>query len=428
MNDKPVDPVIIENIVKAIHEGKSTPFIGAGISGEVFKELKTASVVTHLAKGIHAWVPRKLQAISEYIEVIYSNSRNKVADHIKEVTGDIDNFITAPRNDDNSDQKDGWEALKKLAELPFPLYITTNYDDLLEQALIKANRKPRRVLSGWFLRIIEIETEKEESNANEKIVDVTVDASIHLKQLNDRLKREKSRVSFVSHVVSADDTDEPIVFHLHGHIDCPESMVLTDENYVDFMVAFSNSKKMFGLNIKELKSKPLVLPAFFESIFKNNDLLVVGYSLEDLNFQVLLGALRKVGKNRSKEKSTLSIQIDPGESDCFQKIFQTRLTEALNDPDVKKAVGINIKDKDKDKDKDKNLSAVDSLKIVRLVSNDFKEDTALQETQDGLESQKEFLSRFFHDKLIVNVDWHRGQVFIDALHKKYFSMYPRGEK
>jgi len=195
---------------------------------------------------------------------------------IKEVTGGLDNLITSPKNDDNSDPKEGWETLEKLAGLPFPLYITTNYDDLLERALIKAKKKPRRVLSYWFLKIKEIENEKEENNKEKKVVDVTVDASNHLKQLNDILKNEGSDVSFFPHIVSADDPDELIVFHLHGHIDCPESMVLTDENYVDFLVAFSNSKKDFGKNLKEIKPKPFVLPTFFEVIFKNNDLLAVG--------------------------------------------------------------------------------------------------------------------------------------------------------
>ena len=83
MNKTPVDPIILKNVADAIHSKTSTPFICAGVSGAVFNELQTASVVTHLAKGIPDCVPRKLQAISEYFEVTYGRSRNKVAEHIK---------------------------------------------------------------------------------------------------------------------------------------------------------------------------------------------------------------------------------------------------------------------------------------------------------------------------------------------------------
>jgi hypothetical protein len=48
---KRIPPPVLVTISDEIYEKKCIPFIGAGISGMVFKELKTASVVEYLTNN-----------------------------------------------------------------------------------------------------------------------------------------------------------------------------------------------------------------------------------------------------------------------------------------------------------------------------------------------------------------------------------------
>jgi hypothetical protein len=72
----------------------------------------------------------------------------------------------------------------------------------------------------------------------------------------------------------------PVVFHLHGHVDVPESVVLTEDDYLDFLVSTSK---------ESIDPKPI--PSRIEQAFTRASLLFLGYRLPDLEFRVLLRSL-----------------------------------------------------------------------------------------------------------------------------------------
>ena len=86
--------------------------------------------------------------------------------------------------------------LRALAQLGFPLVITTNYDQLFEHALVAAGKEPR----------VAVYTPKLEATTDYR--DPTVDS--------------------------------PIVFKIHGDIARPETIVITDEDYIQFVLRMSN--------------------------------------------------------------------------------------------------------------------------------------------------------------------------------------------
>jgi SIR2-like protein len=45
----------------------------------------------------------------------------------------------------------------------------------------------------------------------------------------------------------------PLVYHLHGIIDKPQSMVLTEDDYVNFLVALSSNNNIISPAIRRLK-------------------------------------------------------------------------------------------------------------------------------------------------------------------------------
>ena len=82
--------------------------------------------------------------------------------------------------------------LRALAELDFPVVITTNYDQLFEQALRDVGKQPR--------------------------------VAIYTPRLEETIDYRKPTAQ------------SPIVFKIHGDISRPETVVITDEDYIDVTV------------------------------------------------------------------------------------------------------------------------------------------------------------------------------------------------
>src|SRR6185436_2324310 len=78
-----------------------------------------------------------------------------------------------------------------LADMRLPLYLTTNYDDLMLKALASRGLEPARAFPCW----------------NQSLKEQTVDA------------------------IPVDTARGPLVYHLFGHHEVPESMVLTEDDH-----------------------------------------------------------------------------------------------------------------------------------------------------------------------------------------------------
>lgn len=214
-----------------IKAGKCTPFIGAGAC---YGTLPTASTI---AKD---WAEKEgfpfddctdLAKVAQFLSVKYDPMKPK--DMFIEEFG----HIAAPSFDDP------YEPHRVLADLPLPVYITTNYDNFLFQALTRAEyngkkKTPQREFCKW----------------NRPIGGGIPQA-----------RRRSPRLD--------GDIEKPLVFHLHGHMGVPASMVLTEDDYLDFLIKIGKDSSL--------------LPSRIEEAFTTTSLLFVGYSLNDWNFRVL---------------------------------------------------------------------------------------------------------------------------------------------
>ena len=71
----------------------------------------------------------------------------------------------------------------------------------------------------------------------------------------------------------------PLVYKLHGSLDDLDSMIITEDNYIDFLI-----------NLIEGNPK---IPDKIKNIFDTCCILFVGYGLKDWNIRVLLRYFRK---------------------------------------------------------------------------------------------------------------------------------------
>ena len=93
----------------------------------------------------------------------------------------------------------------------------------------------------------------------------------------------------------------PLVFHLHGHVSVPESMVITEDDYVDFLVELG-------------RNRDVVLPGIVQGAFTGTSLLFIGYRLTDWNFRVIHHALI-AARPQSQQPFHVTVQVAPSSAD-----------------------------------------------------------------------------------------------------------------
>jgi SIR2-like domain len=227
---------LIEQIADAIRKRQCILFLGAAVhapppedSGWVYPDAirpplgSVLSLSLAEACGLEARFPdedpKDLQRVALFYEI--DRTRRQLVEAIREA-------VHVGRKPS--------PMLRALAELDFPRAVTTNYDQLFEAALRAAGKDPR--------------------------------VSIYTP------RREPTR-DFPNPT-----PESPILFKIHGDIDQEESIVVTDEDYIRFLLRMSDKDPYDPVPLK-LKADLTEWTTLF-----------VGYSLLDYNLRVLFQALR----------------------------------------------------------------------------------------------------------------------------------------
>ena len=252
-----------ENLLQRIKEKTCTPFIGAGacagtlpLGSEISQEWADKYNYPLIDK-------RDLARVSQFLAVDQDPIFPK--ELIRRKFSKI-----APPDFTMQD-----EPHSLLADLNLPIYITTNYDSFMFLALQNRkqhDRDPRRELCKW-----------------NPLVDLNTPSVFGT---------DENRTDYVP------SSANPLVYHLHGHYDTPQSMVLTEDDYLNFMVNFSSDQNF--------------LPAPIRGALAGTSLLFIGYSLNDWNFRVLFRGL--IGSQAAGLGYTsVAVQLAPSAADDSEK-------------------------------------------------------------------------------------------------------------
>jgi hypothetical protein len=191
------------------------------------------------------------------------------ADLLAEAEAEVDNLTVSafanrlgyPRLDRGPD-----DPLLVLANLPIKVYLTTSPHTFLEDALRRASKTPRTELCRW----------RKELDS----VDPAIDKG---------------------YLPSA---REPLVYHLHGLDAYPDSLVLTEDDHLEFLVNVCQGQG----NESADRVHGLVRKALFD------DLILLGFSLSGWPFRVLYNGLIKPN-GRQEDRGVCCLQLVPSEDE-----------------------------------------------------------------------------------------------------------------
>lgn len=171
------------------------------------------------------------------------------------------------------DRADREDPLLLLAKLPLPVYITTSYSNFLERALLKTGKRPSTQICFFT---------------------------------------EKSRKGISNYLPDGNyvpDVTRPVVYHLFGMEDYRPSMVLSEDDYLDFL-----------MRVDSVIGSQKDYPTDLSLAFSDSSLILLGYSLRDWDFRTLF---RLILKARQEQQPSIAIQFKPelGQKDYEMSAF-----------------------------------------------------------------------------------------------------------
>ncbi|HEV7669475.1 MAG TPA: SIR2 family protein [Thermoanaerobaculia bacterium] len=240
------DDIDWEILLRRIRKGRCTPFLGAGacygsvpLGGEVAREWARDYGYPLDDRGDLARVAQFM--VTEKDDKMWP----------KEILGDRIERTSPP----DFSQPDEPHAL--LADLPLPIYLTTNYDPFMAQALESRGRKPRLEICRWNRKTADLPSVFDDPAGYEPTV------------------------------------ENPLVFHLHGHVSNCDSMVLTEDDYFEFLV--------------NRDRRDLLAPRIREAL-TDSTVLFLGYKIADLDFRVLFHSLQSY-LDPTTQRGHVSVQL-----------------------------------------------------------------------------------------------------------------------
>ncbi|GAA0403653.1 hypothetical protein Acor_33050 [Acrocarpospora corrugata] len=242
-----------QRLTSQLRRGDCTPFLGAGACVGALPtgtELSTRYAIEH---GYPFTDDHNLARVMQYAAAELRDSvdlKTRVCEYLQE----CGRTRSAGPNDPHA----------VLARFPLDTFLTTNYDNFLAEALRRRGKQPTEEVSAWW-----------EGGST----DVPV--------------------------VATPDWEKPLVYYLHGSWAMPRSLVLTEADYLNYLVNMVDASAYTG-------RFPLPTPVLRALTMK--PLLFLGYSLQDWTFRVLFHGLAR-STPRSNHRRHVSVQIMPGVND-----------------------------------------------------------------------------------------------------------------
>lgn len=155
------------------------------------------------------------------------------------------------------------DPLVTLAEFPLPIYLTTSYHNFMEVALQRVGKNPRLEVCRWHKGLESIASPFADNNYQPT-------------------------------------PEDPLVYHLHGFDEYPESLVLTEDDHMEFLIAVSQN---IGRDTDPI-------PRRVRQALADSSLILLGYHLYEIDFRSLFWGLIKP---RPLQQTSVSLQLLPSE-------------------------------------------------------------------------------------------------------------------
>lgn len=206
-----------------------------------------------------------LRAKAQHDTAVPTNKRDDVASEARTLTvSEIARRFNYPKIDSPADN-----PLLILAGLPLPVYITTSYHDFLKVALESVGKKPQFEVFRW-------------RDGLESIPSIFAAGSTY-----------------------DPDPRHPLIYHLFGFDRWPASLVLTEDDYLDFLTNIFKDGR--------------ILPPCVRRTLTESSLVMIGYRPRDWDFRTLFRGII-APRPFSTIKASVAIQVEKSDTNLHEYI------------------------------------------------------------------------------------------------------------
>jgi len=284
-------------LIRNIQQGKCTPIIGQNLAGIADP---TNSIATTWAEQYHFPLPphqsEDLHLVAQYLSVNqdFDFPRYELLEHLKEdlfqqypqVLAEYDHdteladlFATVGAYCREHNPNDPYNIL---AAQPFPIYITANISNLLSEALIAAGKDPQIELCRWNEDLETIPSVYEDEPDYQPTV------------------------------------ERPLVYHIFGHVQEPDSFVLTEDDYFDYLMGIAANRDLIPIVVREALT--------------DTGLLFLGFQLDQWSFRVLYRSMVGHGMQRRRKRyAHVAGQVSPDEGRILEPARARKYLQAYFD-------------------------------------------------------------------------------------------------
>jgi len=290
------------DLLRNIQRGRCTPILGPGLSEALVgsrREIAQNWADTYqfpMAPHDREDLPQVAQYLAvnqseifvrdELGEYLQGEILRRYGDHLPEEVrgGSLDDLVRAAGAWQRA--QDPAEPHQVLAGLAFPILITTEPSSLLDDALTAAGKEPQVEICRW----------------NEYVERLP---SIYDDEPGYRPTAQR-----------------PLVYHLFGRISEPDSLVLTEDHYFDYLIGLTSNKDLVPFTVRRALA--------------DSALLFLGFRMDDWNFRVLFRSIMsQEGRRRRRGYAHVAVQIDPEEGRILEPERARRYLESyFQDADI----------------------------------------------------------------------------------------------
>ncbi|MEU9687395.1 CHAT domain-containing protein [Amycolatopsis japonica] len=299
------------DLSRLLRRGRVTPVLGSGLADGILGSRSEIARRWALRRQMPiAWHGRtNLAQVAQYLRVTKTPNMvplylseflmSELLERVETATGDDPFFRLPPRLLEGDDPvpvvlevgrrmraRDPDDPYTVAASLNAPIFVTTGWTDLLQDALREQGKQPRTMCYPWY-----------RSSTWEDID-------------GERLGAWPDP-----------EVGKPWVCHLFGRLNEPDSLVLTEDDYFAWLTAWIGKRNLLPESLGEL-SKALSV----------RSLLFVGYQLREWDFQVLFQGIQSFG-GQGVLDDTLNIgvqlmpEVDVIEPEAAQRYLESALKQ-----------------------------------------------------------------------------------------------------
>ena len=179
---------------------------------------------------------------------------------------------------------DPGDVYRTVAAMPVDVFVTTNWTRLLEQAL--ESHTPKKVPTTMYF------------------------------PWNSRTEWPESSL------LETPTVERPLVYHLFGMTDDVDSLVITEDDYFEWLTAWVAQREL--------------VPKVVRGRLVNRPLLFLGHRLDDWEFRVVFQGIKSFPASRDtlRDNRHVGVQLDPGRQVTEPEAAQQYLESQLDNDDV----------------------------------------------------------------------------------------------